>query len=85
MGEPAASGRSEEIGRRRCADEVAQKSGVDLALEARAGAHELGAVGEPAAQGAQVLARQPGALEQAGREQLGQGAGVATVGLGLGT
>jgi hypothetical protein len=47
---------------------------VDLVLEARALAHELRAARKPAAQGARLFARQPGAREHAGGQQLRQGA-----------
>ena len=57
---------------------------MDLVLETAALAHQLLATLQPPAQSAGGLVGQPGALQQAGRQQLGQGARVAAVGLGLG-
>jgi len=55
---------------------------VDLVLRARAGAHELGATGEPSAHHADALIRGPDTVELTGPQQLGQRAGVESVGLG---
>ncbi len=82
--QPASSHGAEQISRWPGALEVTIQGGVDLVLEAHALAYKLSPAREAPAQGARGLVGQPAALQQAGPQQLGQGTGIAAVGLGLG-
>ncbi len=78
-GEPASTGGTEEVGRRRALLEVADQDRVHLVLLACALPHQLRAAGDPSTQDTRPLVRRPDLGQKAGREQLRERACVELV------
>jgi hypothetical protein len=81
LAQPRLAFAAERVAGRRAALQAAHQNGVDLGLDARAGADQLTAPGQSSAHRADRLVGHPHRVERPGRQQLGQRQRVEAVGL----